>query len=122
VRYFVSGGGGSALYPRAPRPSAADQAAVRYFERVHHYLRVHVYGDLVEITAVRADGTPIETVAWGAPPRIEAPRPPAIASPAVVPTVGGASRDTSGLGAWGGRLAAALVLGAIFVLWRALRG
>jgi len=68
VRYFVTGGGGAPLYPRSPRASAIDRDATEYFERVNHYLRVHVFGDLVEITAVRADGTVIETTTWGIPP------------------------------------------------------
>ena len=70
VRYIVSGGGGAPLYPRHRRPSAIDVAAVKRFERVNHFLRVHVVGELIEITAVRVDGTPIETITWG-----EAPRP-----------------------------------------------
>ena len=68
VRYFVSGGGGAPLYPRSPRASAIDKDATRYFERVNHYLRIHVWGDLVEVTAVRGDGTTIETTTWGEPP------------------------------------------------------
>lgn len=68
VRYFVSGGGGAPLYPRSPRASAIDKAATKYFERVNHYLRIHIWGDLVEVTAVRTDGTVIETTTWGSPP------------------------------------------------------
>ncbi|MCA9674012.1 MAG: metallophosphoesterase, partial [Myxococcales bacterium] len=59
VHYFVTGGGGAPLYPRSPRASDLDKAAVKYFERVNHFLRVHVWGDLIEVTAVRADGTAI---------------------------------------------------------------
>ena len=73
VRYFVSGGAGAPVYPRARRPSPIDKAAVRYFERVHHYIRVQVIGKFVEVSAVRVDGTIIETVSWGTPPRAEAP-------------------------------------------------
>lgn len=69
VRYFVSGGGGAPLYPRARKPSPIDVAATKYFERTNHYLRVAVVGDLVEVTAVRADGSIMETVSWGAAPR-----------------------------------------------------
>jgi len=69
VHYFVSGGGGAPLYPRKAHPSRIDAQATQFFERVNHYLRVHVYGDFIEIAAVRADGSLIETVSWGTPPR-----------------------------------------------------
>lgn len=69
VRYFVSGGAGAALYPRKANSARLDVAATQYFERVNHYLRVHVYGDLIEVAAIRADGTLIETTSWGTPPR-----------------------------------------------------
>jgi hypothetical protein len=69
VRYFVSGGGGAPLYPRKARSSKIDTQATQYFERVNHYLRVHVYGDFIEIAGVRADGTLIESLSWGTPPR-----------------------------------------------------
>ena len=68
VRYFVSGGGGAPLYPRKARSSRIDLQATQYFERVNHYLKLHVYGDLIEVTAIRADGTIIETTSWGTPP------------------------------------------------------
>jgi len=64
VRYFVSGGGGAPLYPRRSKPNPIDLAAVKKFERALHFLRVTVTGDRVEVTAVRADGTTIETQAW----------------------------------------------------------
>ncbi len=69
VRYFVSGGAGAPLYPRKARSSKIDTQATQYFERVNHYIRVHVYGDFIEIAAVRADGTLIESLSWGTPPR-----------------------------------------------------
>lgn len=76
VRYFVTGGGGAPLYPRSPRASAIDKDATKYFERVNHFLRVHIWGELVEVTAVRTDGTVIETTTWGSPPKLEeTPRP-----------------------------------------------
>lgn len=85
VRYFVTGGGGAALYPRRPRSHPMDVAAVQRFERVYHYLRASVTGRRVEITGIRIDGTAIETTAWdgpaGATPR--SPRP--VAPPSVVP-------------------------------------
>jgi 3',5'-cyclic AMP phosphodiesterase CpdA len=87
VRYFVSGGGGAPLYPRSPRASSIDKQATRYFERVNHYLRIHVWGDLVEVTAVRGDGTAIETTTWGSPPKLEMPA-------TAVAAAGGAVADT----------------------------
>jgi acid phosphatase type 7 len=71
VHYFVTGGGGAPLYPRGRRPSRLDLEATRYFERVNHYMRVHVIGQLVEVTAIRTDGTIIETVSWGSLPRFD---------------------------------------------------
>jgi hypothetical protein len=68
VRYFVSGGGGAPLYPRSQNPSERDLAAVKYIERTNHYLRAHVVGGFVEITAFRADGTIIESMSWGKMP------------------------------------------------------
>lgn len=73
VRYFVTGGGGAPLYPRSRNPSAIDLDATRYFERVNHYLRVHVVGELVEVVAIRVDGSIIETVTWGSPPKLRMP-------------------------------------------------
>jgi hypothetical protein len=64
LRYFVSGGGGAPLYPRRAKPNPVDVDAVKKFERALHYLRVTVTGPRVEITAVRADGTRIETTSW----------------------------------------------------------
>jgi len=123
VRYFISGGGGAPLYPKAPRPAAIDVDAVKYFERTNHYLRVHVAGDFVEVTAIRADGTPIETVAWGSPPTFDAPPPAIAARPAAVRiTAAGAGAAAAGGFGWLGRLGAGLVLAAVVVLWRALRG
>ncbi|HUH03978.1 MAG TPA: metallophosphoesterase, partial [Kofleriaceae bacterium] len=69
VKYFVSGGGGAPLYPRSRKPSPLDVAATKYFERTNHYLRAVIVGDQVEITAIRADGSLMETVSWGAAPR-----------------------------------------------------
>ena len=67
VRYFVTGGGGAPLYRRDRQADHASQEAIRHFESVHHYLRVDVGGGLVEVSAVRLDGTLIETVRWGEP-------------------------------------------------------
>ncbi len=76
VHYFVSGGGGAPLYPRDHRADELDENATKFFERVNHYLRVHVIGDFIEVAAIRDDGTLIETVSWGELPSAE----PAIAA------------------------------------------
>src|SRR6185503_2244129 len=68
IHYFVSGGAGAPLYPRRPAPNPVDVAAVVSFERTLHYLRVNVTSDRVEVTAVRPDGTVIETVSWADAP------------------------------------------------------
>jgi acid phosphatase type 7 len=85
VRYFVSGGAGAPLYPRKARSSRIDIQATQYFERVNHYLKLHVYGDLIEVTAIRADGTIIETTSWGTPPSPTAPLVARAGSPAARP-------------------------------------
>lgn len=92
VRYFVSGGGGAPLYPKRPR-DPIDIAAVKRFERVFHFLRVNVTGPRIEITAIRSDGTAIETIAWseGNPaPRQESP--PTRSQPAMAVAVGAPPR------------------------------
>ncbi len=125
VRYFVSGGGGAPLYPRSRKPSPIDVAAVKRFERVHHYLRVHVVGGLVEVTAVRVDGTPIETIAWGEAPR-PAPPPRVVTSagagtgPALAPEPPAPPRPGGG-GPWPFALLAGLVVLAAAGTWRLLR-
>lgn len=88
IRYFVSGGGGAPLYPRRPRPSPIDLAAVKKFERAFHYLRVSVTGARVEVTAVRTDGTVIETTAWTAP----SDRAPPVHEPDTLVAAAGTSR------------------------------
>lgn len=70
VNYFVSGGGGAPLYGRKDKSADIDLDATKFFERVNHHLRVHVVGDHVEISAVRADGTIIETLSWGQLPTL----------------------------------------------------
>ncbi len=64
IHYFVTGGGGAPLYPKKPKSNPIDVEAVKKFERVLHFLRVNITGRRVEITAVRADGTTIETTTW----------------------------------------------------------
>ena len=70
VNYFVSGGGGAPLYGRKDNSAAIDTDATQFFERTNHHLRVHVVGSHVEVVAVRADGTMIETLSWGELPSI----------------------------------------------------
>ncbi|HTJ44594.1 MAG TPA: metallophosphoesterase [Kofleriaceae bacterium] len=139
VHYFVSGGGGAPLYPKKAHSAQIDLDAVKYFERVNHYLRVHIVGDQLEVTAVRVDGTPIETTTWSdtrgepavaaaggpaasadsgaalAPPPAPPPSTPAIA--ASTPAEDG-GRSSIG---WTVAAGALLVLGALAALWRALR-
>jgi hypothetical protein len=131
IRYFVSGGGGAPLYPRRPRPSAVDVAAVQKFERSFHFLRATVTGTRVEVTAIRADGSVIETTAWSDGSPAEPSRPVAVASggaseppaapPVVHPAVASASADAPrdpdasslvwiGLGGVGMMLAAAVAV------------
>lgn len=79
VRYFVSGGGGAPLYPFRPKSRAPDLAALKKFERAFHFLRVTIAGGRIEITAVRSDGSPIETTTWQdeSVPKVPAPAIPA---------------------------------------------
>ena len=95
LRYFVSGGGGAPLYPRRPRPNPVDLEAVKKFERAYHFLRVTVTGNRVEVTAIRTDGTVIETTAWteGTPPPAPPP-PPAPHDPAIAATGANAAAMT----------------------------
>jgi predicted phosphodiesterase len=107
VRYFVSGGGGAPLYPKRPR-DPVDLAAVKRFERVFHFLRINVTGPRVEITAIRADGTTIETTTWTEGTQAKEPAPPVVATAAggtpapklsPAPPVA-AARESSGTGLW----------------------
>lgn len=134
VRYFVTGGGGAPLYPKGRQPSALDLNATRYFERVNHYLRVNVVGDFIEITAVRADGTLIESVNWGTRP----PPPVRVAAvgagdravgaaeagsqePARIDAAPLAADGRGGAFGWFGKLGAAIMVLASVVLIRTLR-
>jgi hypothetical protein len=90
VRYFVSGGGGAPLYPRDPKPNREDVDASIYYERTFNYLRVQVVGDFVEVSAVRDDGSLIETVSWGKMPEHRL-----AAAAAVLPAAGSAGSATS---------------------------
>jgi len=127
VRYLVSGGGGAPLYPKSRRPSSIDVDAVKRFERVNHFLRVHVVGDLIEITAVRVDGTPIETITWGEAPKREAPTVAAI--PSTGAAVSAAAPSPAPRNPARGRTALVmiailglLVAGAAGGVWRLVRG
>ncbi len=127
VRYFVSGGAGAPLYPRKARSSRIDVQATQYFERVNHYLKLHVYGDLIEVTAIRADGTIIETTSWGTPPSPTAPlvaragspatrtRPPQPQASSAKPAAGEGRTNVGLLGILGGVILLAAA-GAIVVL------
>lgn len=72
VHYFVSGGAGASLYPGRDHDRGADAAAIDAFAAVHHYLRVQVDGARIEVTALRVDGSAIETTAWTDPPGVRA--------------------------------------------------
>ncbi|MFH0901825.1 MAG: metallophosphoesterase, partial [Pseudomonadota bacterium] len=96
VKYFVSGGGGSSLYPRSTTPNPEDAEAVVYFEQTYNYLAISVTGDMVEVAARRDDGTLIETIRWGSPngrvrPSVHPHRAVAIARG---PTTDGSSRES----------------------------
>jgi hypothetical protein len=67
VHYFVSGGAGASLYPTRDNDHGADGAAIATFEAAHHYLRVAVDAARVEVTAIRVDGSTIETTRWTDP-------------------------------------------------------
>jgi len=133
IRYFVSGGGGAPLYPRRPRPSPEDAAAVQRFERAHHFLRVTVTGQRVEVTAVRIDGTVIETTGWtDGPPRRSRPAAPMVAAagaaspPAAVsarpaPDPGELGPPRDGPPVWLGLGGATLLLAAALAVVRTLR-
>ncbi|MEK6607684.1 MAG: metallophosphoesterase [Myxococcota bacterium] len=83
VRYVVTGGAGAPPYPQDDEPAAEDALASLHFESSHHYVKVQVSGDLVEMTAVRIDGSTIESVRFRASERHGA-------SPRVAATIGAA--------------------------------
>ena len=112
VRYFVSGGGGAPLYPRKHRDGSLDEETNRSFERVNHYIRIHVFESLVEITAVRVDGSVIETVTYGEAPRKHEPTPTAeheasMGIPALGAQVVAGRQPKNGLLGWFGFVLAA---------------
>jgi 3',5'-cyclic AMP phosphodiesterase CpdA len=127
LHYFISGGGGAPLYPRRPHSNPIDVTAVKKFERVLHYLRVTVTGARIEVTAIRSDGTIIETTVWS--DGVEPPRP--VEEPAVVAAAGGpptlapaaatAAPEPSSRVLWAGLVGLALALGAAVFVVRSLR-
>ncbi len=128
IRYFVSGGGGAPLYPRKPKSTAIDLEAVKKFERVLHYLRVNITSNRVEITAVRADGTTIETETWTEGPPTPAPIPPvakaaggAPETPMVSPAISAPADDDDGSQLWLGLGGVGVLLAAAVVVARTLR-
>lgn len=129
VRYFVSGGAGAPLYPRKSGAAEIDKQATRYFERVNHYLRIHVIGRALEVAAIRADGSLIETVSWGRPLsadererrlatfQAERARPAAGAPPTEPAAIASGERGRFG---WLGGLGLVAALAASVVLIRAI--
>jgi predicted phosphodiesterase len=129
VHYFVSGGGGAPLYPRRPHSNPIDVAAVKKFERVLHYLRVTVTGSRIDVTAVRADGTIIETTSWN--DGVEPPKPRELPQVAAVggrpklapaPAIATAATEPSRKLLWAGLVGLLLALGAAVFVVRSLRG
>lgn len=131
VNYFVSGGGGAPLYPRGRRVSAIDRRATKYFERVNHFLRVHVVGDFVEVSAFRVDGTLVEAISWGKAPRVDLkavggplavsdPAPQVQERPAVVKEA--SPRTQSGFGFLGKLGAVVMVVAGGVLFWSLRRG
>ncbi len=126
VHYFVSGGGGAPLYPRRPKPAAIDAEAVQKFERVLHYLRVTTSANRIEVTAIRSDGTTIETTSWtdGPAPVAELPHVTAGSSPTppavrAAPVDDNDDDDNSML--WVAVVGVALVLGTAVIVVGMLR-
>ena len=70
VRYFVSGGGGAQVYAERESCARYDKAARRVYAARHHYVRVRVRGDEVEIAALMPDRAqpPIEVVRYDRTP------------------------------------------------------
>ena len=129
IHYFVSGGGGAPLYARRPRPDPIDAEATKKYERVYHYLRVSLTGNRVEITAVRVDGTTIETTTWAdgpepvtAPPMVAsgAGGPAPVMTPAAPPAAAPVRDDSSSM-IWIGVGGIGLLLAAALVVVRTLR-
>src|SRR5262249_13905260 len=135
--YFVTGGGGAPLYPKRPRAEPIDAEAVQRFERAFHYLRVGVTGRRIEVTAIRLDGTAIETTVWSDASVGRAPASATVAAPPPPPprgagggapprAIAAAARGGGGGGGgppflWLGLAAVGGLLGAAVVVVRTLR-
>jgi acid phosphatase type 7 len=135
VRYFVTGGGGAPLYRQSPAADEASQAALRRFESAHHHLLVDLAAGVVEVSAVRLDGSVIETLAWGErrpmSPELAAevqaflapPEPPPQAAPAAPLTAAGGGPSRTALGYGLGALGLAFALaGGGAILYARRRG
>jgi len=66
VRYFITGGAGAPLYDERQSCPGYDHAARRIYAAEHHWVRVRVRGEEVEVAALRLDGSAIETVRYSA--------------------------------------------------------
>lgn len=102
LTYFVSGGGGANLYQQSPM--AADLAWSVTQESAPHYLRVRVRGGAAEVTAIRVDGTVIESTT------LERPLP---LRPTPARDDGGGCRVAGASGAGSDRTTGALALAAV---------
>ncbi|HEU4611792.1 MAG TPA: metallophosphoesterase family protein [Kofleriaceae bacterium] len=127
LHYFITGGAGAPLYPRRPHSNPIDVEAVKKFERVLHYLRVTVTGARIEVTAIRSDGTIIETTVWndGVEPPKPSEAPPVVAAaggaPTLAPAAATAPAEPSTRVLWAGLAGLALALGAAVFVVRSLR-
>lgn len=131
IRYFVTGGGGAPLYPRKPKSNPIDLEATKKFERTLHFLRVNITSRRVEITAVRADGTTIETTTWqeGSLPPPALPVADAAGGRAVPPAVPvptfndppAVESDSSSNTLWLGLVGVGVLLAAAVIVVRTLR-
>jgi len=74
VRYVISGGGGGPIYSQRANSHWEDENASILSESSHHYVRVHVSGENVEMAAKRIDGSLIESVRWRLAQRRVRPR------------------------------------------------
>jgi hypothetical protein len=125
VHYFITGGGGAPLYPRRPKSNPIDVAAVKKFERVLHYLRVTVTGNRLEVSAIRADGTIIETSTWTDGPEPTKPAEPLVtaagAPPKLAPAPPAEKVDSAPKTLWVGLIGLLLALGTAVFVVRSLR-
>jgi hypothetical protein len=64
VRYFVTGGAGAPLYAEREVCPDHDRQARRVYVAEHHFLRVRLRGEAVEVEVARPSGPPIEVLRW----------------------------------------------------------